>query len=419
MMRMKQNTVLALASLMIACFSIFILSSSVHAEQQVVGVKVGDWMEYDIDVTGTGSLPPSHDVRWMRLDVLSVDGVAFSVNVTVRYANETWGSSIWEYNFTEGKNGGWTIIPANLNPGDTFFDYSPLANVTVQCEEQRVVLGASRVVTYGNDSLREIKEWDKATGVFIGSIEVKQDFTNTDGWYFDNLTMTIKATATNMWGRQIFGLEQSVFTLVISGLVFGVVGLAFVLIIWQKNNISKLCSRYSLLSSRVIPAIIIVGIVVFAYMAIPSVCMSQGLRNAEVNMIMQSVWMSLILASFGFRKTDKHFIHGFLMTAVVIATLVSFASVLMMWSPADSAHTTATYFSASNKIAEFIVHGVFSIPALIFGVWFIALWRPNGNAAFPDKSRRIVKLLLIMWTLSYLVGIVGYIFDYTTLFGVH
>jgi hypothetical protein len=408
---MKKVTVLALTSLLIICFSIFTLYPSVYAEQ-TVGVKEGDWMEYDITVTGTGSLPPTHDVRWLRMEVLTVDGVAFPVNVTVIYANGTMGSSIWRYNFTEGYTGGWTIIPANLNPGDTFFDYSPLANVTIQHEEQRTVLGATRTVTCGSDSLRQIKEWDKTTGFFIGSVEVAQNFTNKDGWYFDNLTMTIKATATNMWSKQIFGLEPSVFALVISGLVFGAVISGVALIIWQREKLTQFSVRGSLLTKRVIAAGIIVCIVVFVSIIVPSVWMNMGLRNAEVNMIMQSLWLSLILVSIGFRKVDKHFVHGFLMSAVVIATLISFASVLLMWSPTDSTHMTSVYFSSPVEIAKFVAHGIFSIPALAFGIWFIALWRPN-SITFPAKSSRIVKLLLIMWTLSYLVGLVLYIVDYT------
>jgi len=413
---MKRAAILFLASLTVVCFSLFVLFTSAVYVEQTVGVREGDWMEYDIVVTGTGSLPPTHDVRWMRMDVLSVDDVAFSVNVTVRYANETMGSSVWKYNFTEGITGGWTIIPANLNVGDTFFDYSPSATVTVQSEEQRVVLGATRMVTCGNDSLRQIKEWDKVSGIFIGSVETKQDFTNKDGWYFDNLTMTIRATGTNMWSRQIYGLEPPIFALAFSGLVFAVVSAVSVLTILQKEKMSKLSLRYPLLAKRAIPVGIIVGVVIFAYTVIPSVWMSRGLNNAEVNMIMQSVWMSLILASIMFRKAGKYFVHGFLMTTVVIVTLVGFASVLLMWSPADSAHTVSVYFSSPIKIAEFVAHGIFSIPALVFGGWFIALWRPNSTT-FPARSKRIVKLLVIMWVLSYLVGVVGYLVDYTTLFG--
>ena len=65
-----------------------------------MGVKEGDWMEYDVTVTGTGSMPPTHDVRWMRMKVLTVDEAAFSVNVTAKYANGTVDSAIWKFNFT-------------------------------------------------------------------------------------------------------------------------------------------------------------------------------------------------------------------------------------------------------------------------------------------------------------------------------
>ncbi len=50
--------------------------------------------------------------------------MAFSVNLTARYANGTIGSAVWKFNFTEGNVGGWIIIPSNLGPGDTFYDFS-------------------------------------------------------------------------------------------------------------------------------------------------------------------------------------------------------------------------------------------------------------------------------------------------------
>jgi hypothetical protein len=241
MMHMKKAIVLALISLMI-CLSIFTLSTFTHAITAVeptVGAKEGDWMEYNISTTGTGSLPPTHDVRWLRMEVLTVDETAFSVNVTVRYANETMGSAIWKFNFTEGNTEGWTIIPANLSAGDTFFDSYTAGDVIIQREEQKTVLGASRSVTMGSDVLREVKEWDKTTGFFIRSIEVYKNSTNSEGYYIGDLRLTIQAVATNMWGRQILGVEQTVFALVIAGLVFIVVLSVSAMIIYQKKKMTK------------------------------------------------------------------------------------------------------------------------------------------------------------------------------------
>ena len=399
---------------MLMCLSVFGVFTSVSAEP-IVGVKVGDWVEYDVSVSGTGSMPPHRDVQWAHMEVVSVDGVAFSVNVTVRYVNESCGSSIWHFNFTEGNVGGWLVIPANLGVGDTFFDaYSDPVDVLIQGEEKCEVLGAVRTVTYGSDVLREIKEWDKNTGFFIYAVESAKNFTDGEGWYYEDLTVVIRATATNLWDRQIFGVGQSVFALFVSGLVFVFVGLVSGLIIWQRQMLARFGSHFSLWVKRGFIVVIIVGVVVFADLVVAPFFMNLGLVQSEVNMIMQSIWMSLILASIWFRCVDNYFVHGFLMSVVVVCTLIGFISVLLMWSPSDSAHLSFVYFNSSIKIVKFVTHGVLSIPALVFGGWFVALWRPNA-VAFPERSRRIVKWLLIMWILSYLAGVIGYVIEYILL----
>jgi hypothetical protein len=207
---MKAFTALILAC-MTASVSIVASPTLVHGAPSV-GVKKGDWIEYDVSVAGTGSMPPTHDVRWFRMEVfLPVQDTAFSVNLTSQYANGTVGSAVWKFNFTEGNVEGWIIIPANLSAGGTFYDYSlhtgvPV-NVTIQGEEQKTVLGATRTVTYGQDSLRH-KEWDKATGMFIGTIEHYKNVTTKKGWYIEDLTVTVTAVATNMWSPEV-SLEQN------------------------------------------------------------------------------------------------------------------------------------------------------------------------------------------------------------------
>ncbi len=235
---MKAVAALILVSIAVT-FSI-IIEMTVAREAPSVGVAEGDWIEYDISITGTGTPPPTHDVRWMRMDVLSVQGSAFSVNLTARYANGTMGSAVWKFNFTEGNVGGWMIIPSGIEPGDTFYDSSihnrKPVNVTIQRQEQRTVLGATRTITYGNDSLRH-KEWDKATGVFVGSSEVLKNVTNKDGWYIEDLTVTIQVIATNMWRPQILGLDQTVFyPLVTVSVVVATVILTPLIVVAQRKR---------------------------------------------------------------------------------------------------------------------------------------------------------------------------------------
>jgi uncharacterized membrane protein YozB (DUF420 family) len=358
----------------------------------------------------------------MRFQVLPVDGAAFSVNLTVRYANGTFGSAIWKYNFAEGNLGGWTIIPANLSPGDTFYDASehnhkPI-NVTVQGQEQRIVLGATRTVTYGNDSIRHLKEWDKATGVFIGSSEVVQNVTNKDGWYIENLTVTTRAVATNLWSPQnrlILGMEQSVFALAVGGAVFGLVMAFLAVVVSQRERLKRLSLRVPLLGKKAFIAALIVLLVLGGAAAVTSFFWVEiGLSDAQVNLIMQSLWTSLILASMGFRRIGNNFVHGVLITIVVAATVVGFSFVIFMSPP--SGGSMGAYFTSPLKVAEVVAHSVLSLPAIAFGVWLVALWRPN-SATLPAKSKRIAQWMVMLWVLSYVAGVLGYVADYTTLLG--
>ena len=232
-----KSTGFVLTSLIVSLliFSFFSLSSSVALTGQTVGVKEGDWMEYDVSLVGPGSMPPSHDVRWMRMEVLTVNGATFSVNVTVRYANGTMGSAIWQYNFVEGNTEGWTIIPANLGAGDTFFDSYLPGDIRIEREEQKTVLGASRTIIGGSDELREIKEWDKTTGFFTYSVEVYKDSTHPEGYYVGDLRVIIHAVDTNMWDRQILGLEKNVFVIATLALVI-ILAISALAFIWQRKN---------------------------------------------------------------------------------------------------------------------------------------------------------------------------------------
>jgi hypothetical protein len=194
---MKALTTLILASMII---SVVIVASPSHANgEPSAGVKEGDWMEYNVNVIGTP--PPIHNVTWMRIEVMRVEGAAFPVNLTVRYQNGTFYSSIWKFNFTEGNVEGWIIIPSKLSPGDTFYDnYSKTdKNIAIQSQTQKNVLATSRTVTYGNDSYRT-KEWDKATGVMVRSSETLK-----------NWSVNVDITSTNLWSPQILGLNQTVF----------------------------------------------------------------------------------------------------------------------------------------------------------------------------------------------------------------
>ena len=194
-----------------------------------VGVEKGDWIEYNVNITGTP--PPIHDVTWMKIEVLQVENSAFPVNLTVRYVNGTLYSTIWKFNFTAGNDEGWIMIPPNLGPADTFYDaYSKTnKNVTIQRQDQETVLGASRTVTYANQSSR-YKEWDKATGIFVHSSET-----------FKNWSADVNIIATNLWSPQILGIDPTMFYALTTGAaVLLAVSVIFVIVIVRNKGVKSL-----------------------------------------------------------------------------------------------------------------------------------------------------------------------------------
>jgi uncharacterized membrane protein YozB (DUF420 family) len=412
---MKAFPALILASIIVTV-SIIVLPT-LAGEEPSVGVKEGDWIEYDISVTGTGTPPPTHDVRWMRIEVLPVQVAAFSVNLTSRYANGTIGSAVWKFNFTEGNVGGWIIIPSNLGPGETFYDSSmhtgKPVNVTIQRQEQKTVLGASRTVTYGNDSLRH-KEWDKATGVFVGSSEVLKNVTNKDGWYIENLTVTTRATATNMWRPQILGLNQTVFYALVAVIVLlAVVMLSSVIFVARRRKAKKLALRC--LSQGKIAALTILLVVLATAGTIAFFPFSGvGLSFAEINLVMQTLWTGLVLVSMWFRMKGNYFVHEIMMLVVICELLVGFSAVLFMG--ALSSTSLQTFSSSPTRLVMNSLHAIFSIPAIVFGVWLVALWRP-GSISYAAKSKRIAQLTTVFWVTSYVVGVLDFMLLHTTFLG--
>lgn len=410
---MKVLITLFLAT-MVIFVSIF-TSLTLGYEEPSVGVQKGDWIEYDVSIIGTGSMPPTHDVRWFRIEVLPVQGTAFSVNLTSRYANGTVGSSIWKFNFTEGNVEGWIIIPSNLGSGDSFYDYSihtgKPVDVTIQSQEQKTVLGPIRTVTYGSDSFRQ-KEWDKATGVFTGSTEVYKNVTTRTGHYIEDLTITIQAIATNMWGTEpILGLDQTMFYGLIAIVVLPLVTVSSIMV-FARGKIKAIGALHLSQGKIVILTIIMVILFEVATMILlPFYAI--GLSSAEINLIMQTIWTTLVLVSMWFRIKGNYFVHEITMLIVMCAWWVGFSSVLLM-DPFSS--STEVFSSTPLRLIMNSLHAIFSIPALVFGTWLVVLWRPKSTS-FAEKSSRIAQLTTVFWVPSYIVGVLDFMVLHTAFFG--
>ena len=387
-------------------------------EDPIVGVKEGDWIEFEVIIEGKGSMPPTHDVTWMRMTVMEVEGPAFSMNVTSRYSNGTIGTAIWPYNFNEGEHEGWTVIPANLSTGDTFYDLArhteQPVNVTILREEEKMVLGAMRTVTYGHDVVRDVKIWDKKTGFFLGSVEPIKNKTTKSGHYIEDLVVTTNAIATNIWQPQEIESDDSGFYWLFA-LVLAATALVslIAIIIGRKKKIPE--NSLSSASQTKIAILSIIGIILIEIGTILFFPFNSiGISFAQFNLIMQTIWTAVVLVSMWFRKEGNYFVHEITLLIVMCAWIIGFSAVIFM-DPLSLASLEA-FSNTTLRLIMNILHGVFSVPAIVFGIWLVALWRPNSTS-FPGKTKKLAILTTAFWIPSYIVGVLDFMVLHTTFFG--
>ena len=390
---MKAFTVLFLASTIL--FISIIASTALAYDEPPVGVKTGDWIEYTVRITG--QTPTSKNITWFKTEILEVEGAAFQAKMTVRYVNGTLRSTIWKFNFTEGNVGGWVIIPPNLNPGNTFFDAAKPANITIEGEEQKIVAGATRAIIHACDSTRIIKEWDKATGVYTYSVERPKNF-----------TIITNAVATNIWTPQVLEADQTDFNaLVAVSIVLAVLALSLGIALARRKNLKRPSQgKIAFLTIVMVVLFEVATMILFPFYYV-------GLSFAEINLIMQTIWTALVLASMWFRMKGNYFSHEITMLIVICAWAVGLIAVLLMGPFSTS---TDIFSSTPLRLVMNSLHAIFSIPALFFGVWLVALWRPESTS-FAAKSKRIAQLIIVFWLPSYIVGVLDFLVLHTAFFG--
>jgi len=213
---MHKSALLAIAlTMLIVTASLF----AVAFADVSVGVKKGDWIEYQVTITGNP--PQDHNITWARMDVTGVQGEAISLDIQTRFSNGTLLLEKITLNLATGVLGDDFFVPTNLNPGDKFYDMYQ-GNITITSIEQRTAAGAERTVVSGATN-QTTYYWDRQTGILVAA-------TST----FLEYTMHTKTSGTNIWQPQILGLDSTVFYTLAAAVVIGLVAIV-VLLVWRKK----------------------------------------------------------------------------------------------------------------------------------------------------------------------------------------
>lgn len=203
---------------------ILICSVSAFALADVsVGVKQGDWVEYN--VTFTGSPPVEHDAVWAKMEIVNVDGAKVNATFVSRLANGSTLSVQEDLDFETGRLIDMFVVPSGLDAGDTFYDKT-VGNVTIGRVETRSYAGTSRTVVYA-EVLDTQWFWDKISGVTLEARTANSVY-----------TLNTIAINTNMWSPRIYGLDPIIFYLLTVVVVLGILCVAIVFLIRRKQRLN-------------------------------------------------------------------------------------------------------------------------------------------------------------------------------------
>lgn len=137
-----------------------------------------------------------------------------------------------------------------------------------------------------------------------------------------------------------------------------------------------------------------------------------SLTSATISLVLQILALVLLLAAIALKNKKSYRQHG---AAVTIALMMHITTVFGVMMPSFS-----TFFTSSGTIVYnaaviiSLVHVTFGSIALALGIWLVAVWHFKTDLKNCFKNKKIMRLVLVIWTTSILLGIVMYVMFWTS-----
>ena len=166
-----------------------------------VGVQKGDWIQYNVHVTGNP--PGDHNIQWASMNVTDVKDANITLDIQTLFNNGTLYPEHITLDLSAGILGDDFFIPRNMRVGDQFFDVYQ-GNITITGIQQQVIAGVQRTVVVGATNYTSYT-WDRETGTLVAATSIEPDY-----------TMVTNTNSTNIWQpivqpTLILGLQLPIF----------------------------------------------------------------------------------------------------------------------------------------------------------------------------------------------------------------
>ena len=141
--------------------------------QVSIGVKEGNWIEYEITYTGT---PPQTYPETARFEVQAIQGTNITLEIKTVSLEAAEITNPVTFNLEDGAPD-FIIIPANLNVGNEV-NHSELGIIEILGIEEYTFEGVTRELIYGSFGDLDY-HWDRTTGIVIQIDQTTETYTQS------------------------------------------------------------------------------------------------------------------------------------------------------------------------------------------------------------------------------------------------
>lgn len=135
---------------------------------------------------------------------------------------------------------------------------------------------------------------------------------------------------------------------------------------------------------------------------------STAVSVADLNLILQTTALALVI--IGWRRAVKKRVrqHGKIMT---VAVVLNFASILLIMGPSFFLGLGFIMSNPFNSISLVsISHHGLGLLAELLGIYMVYKWRFQKSFTFCYRHQNLMKIIIITWATTNILGIVIYVY---------
>jgi hypothetical protein len=130
---------------------------------------------------------------------------------------------------------------------------------------------------------------------------------------------------------------------------------------------------------------------------------------AEMDLVLHIIILVVLFVSLELKFMKRLFWHGATMLSALVLHVISF--ILVMWP------SFRLFYPYGYNTFSFITvtHAILGGATLILAIWLITSWHFQRSLKSCSRRKKAMLLVFIMWIIALLLGILLYLYLYTTL----